>query len=105
MQWRLANRAASAPAGELRRRLFGDALRLLLEAKARVAQEGYVPSAASFIAANRRPPFPKSRSYLVADFVQAGRMVVDLGWGRTVYGGPATALLCYLSSQGKECGW
>ncbi|KAL6630960.1 hypothetical protein ACP70R_028300 [Stipagrostis hirtigluma subsp. patula] len=94
--------AASAPAGELCRRPLGYALRLLVEAKARAAAEGYVQSAAGFNAANRRPPFPKARTYLISDVTQAGLMAVDFGWGKPVYGGPATIMLATFHQEGRN---
>ncbi|PUZ69717.1 hypothetical protein GQ55_2G133900 [Panicum hallii var. hallii] len=94
--------AASAPAGELCRRPLGYALQLLVEAKARASQEGYVQSVASFNAAHRRPPFPKARTYLISDVTQAGLLAVDFGWGRPLYGGPATTMLATFHQEGRN---
>lgn len=94
--------AASAPAGELCRRPFRYALQLLLEAKARASREGYVQSVAGFNAARRRPPFPKARTYLISDVTQAGMLAVDFGWGRPVYGGPATIMLASFHQEGRN---
>lgn len=94
--------AASAPAGELCRRPFRHALQLLVEAKARASREGYVQSVAGFNAARRRPPFPKARTFLVSDVTQAGLMAVDFGWGRPVYGGPATIMLASFHQEGRN---
>ncbi|RCV12280.1 LOW QUALITY PROTEIN: hypothetical protein SETIT_2G256400v2 [Setaria italica] len=94
--------AAAAAAGELCRRPFGYALQLLLEAKARASQEGYVQSVASFNAARRRPPFPKARTYLISDVTQAGLLAVDFGWGRPLYGGPATIMLATFHLEGRN---
>ncbi|XP_022680064.1 benzyl alcohol O-benzoyltransferase-like [Setaria italica] len=84
------------------RRPFGYALQLLLEAKARASQEGYVQSVASFNAARRRPPFPKARTYLISDVTQAGLLAVDFGWGRPLYGGPATIMLATFHLEGRN---
>ncbi|CAL5088090.1 unnamed protein product [Urochloa decumbens] len=94
--------AASAPAGELCRRPFSYALQLLVEAKARASREGYVQSVAAFNAAHRRPPFPKARTYLISDVTQAGLLAVDFGWGRPVYGGPATTMLATFHQEGRN---
>ncbi|KAE8781274.1 benzyl alcohol O-benzoyltransferase-like [Hordeum vulgare] len=94
--------AACAPAGQLCRRPLGEALRLLLEAKARAEQEGYVQSVAGFNAARRRPAFPKARTYLISDMTQAGMLGVDFGWGRPVYGGPATIILATFHLEGRN---
>uniref|UniRef100_A0A0E0L0L6 Uncharacterized protein n=1 Tax=Oryza punctata TaxID=4537 RepID=A0A0E0L0L6_ORYPU len=94
--------AASVPAGELWRRPFGHALRLLMEAKARASEEGYVQSVANFNAAHRRPPFPKARTYLISDMTQAGLMAIDFGWGKPVYGGPATTMLATFHLEGRN---
>ncbi|CAN6342598.1 unnamed protein product [Urochloa humidicola] len=84
------------------RRPFSYALQLLLEAKARASQEGYVQSVASFNAAHRRPPFPKARTYLISDVTQAGLLAVDFGWGGPVYGGPATTMLATFHQEGRN---
>lgn len=94
--------SASAPAGELCRRPFRYALQLLAEAKARASREGYVQSVAGFNAARRRPPFPKARSYLISDVTNAGLLAVDFGWGRPVYGGPATIMLASFHQEGRN---
>lgn len=94
--------AASVPAGELWRRPFGYALRLLMQAKARASEEGYVQSVANFNAAHRRPPFPKARTYLISDMTQAGLMAIDFGWGKPVYGGPATTMLATFHLEGRN---
>uniref|UniRef100_M8B2L3 10-deacetylbaccatin III 10-O-acetyltransferase n=1 Tax=Aegilops tauschii TaxID=37682 RepID=M8B2L3_AEGTA len=84
------------------RRPLGEALRLLLEAKARAEQEGDVQSAAGFNAAHRRPAFPKARTYLISDMTQGGMMAVDFGWGTPVYGGPATIILATFHLEGRN---
>jgi hypothetical protein len=73
-----------------------------VEAKARASQEGYVQSVASFNAAHRRPPFPKARTYLISDVTQAGLLAVDFGWGRPLYGGPATTMLATFHQEGRN---
>jgi hypothetical protein len=94
--------AVAAAAGELCRRPFGYALQLLLEAKARASQEGYVQSVIGFNAVRRRPPFPKARTYLISDLTQAGLLGVDFGWGRPLYGGPATTMLATFHLEGRN---
>ncbi|EEE63219.1 hypothetical protein OsJ_18029 [Oryza sativa Japonica Group] len=95
--------SASAPAGELCGRPLGHALRLLVEAKARAWEDGYVQSVASFNAARRRPAFPKgARTYFISDMTRAGMTDIDFGWGKPVYGGPATTMLATFHLQGRN---
>ncbi|KAG8084757.1 hypothetical protein GUJ93_ZPchr0010g11305 [Zizania palustris] len=93
---------AESPAEELRSRPFGHALRLVVAAKARAMEEGHLQSVADLMAARGRPRFTVARTYVVSDLTWSGLPDVDVGWGRAVYGGPATATLATFHIAGRN---
>ena len=93
---------AESAAGELRRRPFGHALLLLVSAKAHAMEEGHLQSVADLMAARGRPRFAVARTYVVSDITRSGLSDVDVGWGRPVYGGPATATLATFHLAGRN---
>jgi hypothetical protein len=54
------------------------------------------------MAARGRPRFAVARTYVVSDITRAGLVDVDVGWGRAVYGGPATATLATFHLAGRN---
>ncbi|XP_040379837.1 benzyl alcohol O-benzoyltransferase-like [Oryza brachyantha] len=92
---------AESPAGELRRRPFAHALRLVVAAKARAMEEGHLQSVADLMAARGRPRFAVARTYVVSDITRSGIHDVDVGWGKAAYGGPATATLATFHVAGR----
>ena len=95
---------AESPAGELRRRPFAHALRLVVDAKARAMEEGHLQSVADLMAARGRPRFAVARTYVVSDLTRSGLDGVDVGWGAPAYGGPATATLATFHVAGRRSG-
>jgi hypothetical protein len=93
---------AESAAGELRRRTYGDALLLVVNAKAHAMEDGHLQSVADLMAARGRPRFAVARTYVVSDITRAGLVDVDVGWGRAVYGGPATATLATFHLAGRN---
>ncbi|KAF0926469.1 hypothetical protein E2562_025312 [Oryza meyeriana var. granulata] len=93
---------AESTAGELRRRPFAHALRLVVAAKARAMEEGHLQSVADLMAARGRPRFAMARTYVVSDITRSGLADMDVGWGRAVYGGPATATLATFHVAGRN---
>ncbi|CAN1246270.1 Benzyl alcohol O-benzoyltransferase [Linum grandiflorum] len=80
--------AAVARADDLCRNPLGYALDLVRKAKSDVNEE-YMRSVADMMATNGRRHFTVVRSYLVSDVTRAGFDVVDFGWGKAAYAGPA----------------
>jgi hypothetical protein len=93
---------AESAAGELRRQTYGDALLLVVNAKAHAMEDGHLQSVADLMAARGRPRFVVARTYVVSDITRAGLVDVDVGWGRAVYGGPATATLATFHLAGRN---
>jgi hypothetical protein len=89
-------------AGELRRRPFSYALRLVVSAKAHAMEEGHLQSVADLMVARGRPRFAVARTYVVSDITRSGLRDLDVGWGRAVYGGPATATLATFHLAGRN---
>uniref|UniRef100_A0ACD5TWF2 Uncharacterized protein n=1 Tax=Avena sativa TaxID=4498 RepID=A0ACD5TWF2_AVESA len=93
---------AESAAGELRRRTYGYALRLVVDAKAYAMEDGHLQSVVDLMVARGRPRFAVARTYVVSDITRAGLRDVDVGWGRAVYGGPATATLATFHLAGRN---
>ncbi|XP_020114477.1 benzyl alcohol O-benzoyltransferase-like [Ananas comosus] len=84
---------ASSTAGELCRKPFSYALELVAAAKARSAAVDHLQSVADLMVLKGRPRFATARTYLVSDLTKSGLEELDFGWGKGIYGGPATAML------------
>ncbi|XP_028793198.1 benzyl alcohol O-benzoyltransferase-like [Neltuma alba] len=66
------------------------ALELVKKAKAEATVE-YTQSVADLMVTKGRPCFTKAGTWIVSSASRFGFRDVDIGWGKTVYGGPATA--------------
>ncbi|CAN0830090.1 Benzyl alcohol O-benzoyltransferase [Linum grandiflorum] len=85
----LAFPMAVAPAGKLCREPLMYALDLVRKAKLKVNEE-YMKSVADLMVVEGRPKVPMMTwTNLVSDVTRAGFDVVDFGWGKAVYAGPA----------------
>ncbi|XP_028800867.1 benzyl alcohol O-benzoyltransferase [Neltuma alba] len=82
--------AAVTTAGKLCENPFGYALELVKKAKAEATVE-YMQSVADFMVTKGRPCFVMPGTWIVSDTSRLGFRGVDFGWGKAVYGGPATA--------------
>ncbi|XP_044367654.1 benzyl alcohol O-benzoyltransferase-like [Triticum aestivum] len=58
-----------------------------------VTTQDYAQSVADTLVLRGRPRFTMARTYLVTDLTRSNLNEVDLGWGKPVYGGPATTTL------------
>ncbi|RDY02169.1 Benzyl alcohol O-benzoyltransferase, partial [Mucuna pruriens] len=81
--------AAVTTAQRLCENPFGYALELIKNAKANVDEE-YVRSMTDLMVVKGRPHNATTRSYLVTNTTRLGLNEMDLGWGKPIYGGPAT---------------
>ncbi|CAO2173408.1 unnamed protein product [Urochloa humidicola] len=82
--------AAVSTAGDLRANPVGFAVELVRKAKGTVDVE-YLWSVADLMALGGWPHFTAARSaFLLSDMTKVGFGDLDFGWGRAVYGGPAT---------------
>ncbi|KAL5215796.1 hypothetical protein ABZP36_007197 [Zizania latifolia] len=84
---------ARTTAGELCSGPLSRAVELIAAALVRTAADGYTQSVADTLVLRGRPRFTTARTYLVTDLTKSALHVVDLGWGRPVFGGPATTTL------------
>ncbi|XP_022986530.1 benzyl alcohol O-benzoyltransferase-like [Cucurbita maxima] len=81
--------AALTTVGKLAQNHIGYAIELVEKAKAKVTEE-YMKSMVDLMVMKGRPHFSVVRSLLVADLTEAGFEEVDYGWGKAIYGGPAS---------------
>ncbi|KAF8038427.1 hypothetical protein BT93_B1080 [Corymbia citriodora subsp. variegata] len=84
--------AAVTSAGKLCQNPLGYALELVKKAKAQVTEE-YMRSLADLLVIRGRSRVREVRSFMVSDTTKAGFGDVDFGWGKAMYGGPATGAL------------
>ncbi|KAJ4844251.1 hypothetical protein Tsubulata_016997 [Turnera subulata] len=82
--------AAVTTAGKLSQSPLGYAAGLLKKAKEEMSQE-YVLSVCALMVSKGRPMFTTARSFAVSDLRHVGVHEVDFGWGKPIYGGPASA--------------
>ncbi|KAI9082439.1 hypothetical protein K1719_035585 [Acacia pycnantha] len=82
--------AAVTTAGKLCENSLGFALELVKKAKAEATTE-YIQSLADLMVIKGRPCFIMPGTWFVSDTSRLGFRDVDFGWGKSVYGGPATA--------------
>ncbi|KAG8082623.1 hypothetical protein GUJ93_ZPchr0014g47103 [Zizania palustris] len=84
---------ARTTAGELCSGPLSRAVELIAAALVRTAADGYTQSVADTVVLRGRPRFTTARTYVVTDLTKSALHEVDLGWGRPVFGGPATTTL------------
>ncbi|KAF7847667.1 hypothetical protein BT93_L2742 [Corymbia citriodora subsp. variegata] len=84
--------AAVTSAGKLCQNPLGYALELVKKAKAQVTEE-YMRSLADLLVIRGRSRVREVWSFMVSDTTKAGFGDVDFGWGKAMYGGPATGAL------------
>ncbi|BAS89995.1 benzyl alcohol O-benzoyltransferase [Oryza sativa Japonica Group] len=84
---------ARTTAGELCSGPLSRAVELIAAARARTMADGYAQSAADAVVLRGRRRFTTARTYLVTDLTKSPLHEVDLGWGRPLFGGPATTTL------------
>ncbi|KAL8214429.1 hypothetical protein R6Q57_003878 [Mikania cordata] len=80
--------AAISTVGDLCNKPLGHAIGLLRKTKESVTEE-YMRSFVDLTVIKGRPLFTFARSYFVSDVTRAGFDVLDFGWGKPAYGGPA----------------
>ncbi|XP_006653585.2 benzyl alcohol O-benzoyltransferase-like [Oryza brachyantha] len=84
---------ARTTAGELCSGTLSRAVELVAAARARAMDDGYAQSVADTLVLRGRPRFTTARTYLVTDLTKSRLHEVDLGWGKPLFGGPATTTL------------
>uniref|UniRef100_A0A0D9W6X8 Uncharacterized protein n=1 Tax=Leersia perrieri TaxID=77586 RepID=A0A0D9W6X8_9ORYZ len=89
----LAFGVARTTAGELCAAPLSRAVEMIAAARARAMGDGYARSTADALVTRGRPRFTTARTYLVTDLTRSSLHEVDVGWGKPVYGGPATTTL------------
>lgn len=102
----IAYATAISTAGELCARPVGYALELVKEAKSMVTEE-YMRSVVDLMVLRGRPLYMVRGSYLVSDATRSGLELVDYGWGKPLYGGPAWGRVAsfhirFRNSKGEE---
>ncbi|KAL8259723.1 hypothetical protein R6Q59_027676 [Mikania micrantha] len=80
--------AAISTVGDLCNKPLGHAIGFLRKTKESVTEE-YMRSFVDLTVIKGRPLFTFARSYFVSDVTRAGFDVLDFGWGKPAYGGPA----------------
>ncbi|KAL8259722.1 hypothetical protein R6Q59_027675 [Mikania micrantha] len=88
--------AAISTARDLFNKPLGHTIELLKKAKASVTEE-YMRSFVDLTVIKGRPLCSFVRSYYVSDLTRAGFDVVDFGWGKPAYGGPAEGGTSFLT--------
>ncbi|XP_071703738.1 benzyl alcohol O-benzoyltransferase-like [Rutidosis leptorrhynchoides] len=79
---------ATSTARDLTKEPLSHALELVMKAKYDVNEE-YMRSLVDLMVIKDRPHFTLVRSFFVSDITRAGMDIVDFGWGKAAYGGPA----------------
>ncbi|KAL8259725.1 hypothetical protein R6Q59_027678 [Mikania micrantha] len=79
---------AISTVGDLCNKPLGHAIGLLRKTKESVTEE-YMRSFVDLTVIKGRPLFTLAQSYFVSDVTRAGFDVLDFGWGKPAYGGPA----------------